>query len=215
MAFFGCYLVVSHNPEMRGRTYVGFTVNPPRRIAQHNGALASGARYTKRLRPCEMAVVIYGFPSKVQALQFEWAWQKPRLSKAVRDIAARLKLTDKSSSLVNKLRIALEMLHVSPWRHLPLTVHFTRPEHAAVAAKFPITVPDHMPVVTGSIDDLKKAMGASFGNGDEEDAMDDDDNDEVEPTEDERCDGGTDDDRDEEVNLCHWPVCLVCKPIIA
>ena len=83
-AFHACYLVGSLDPARKGRSYVGFTVNPERRIRQHNGVLAAGARYTRRLRPCEMVLLVHGFPSKVQALQFEWAWQKPALSRAVR-----------------------------------------------------------------------------------------------------------------------------------
>ena len=59
-AFYACYLVGSLNPAMKGRSYVGFTVNPERRIRQHNGVLAAGARYTRRLRPCEM-VLLVGF----------------------------------------------------------------------------------------------------------------------------------------------------------
>jgi structure-specific endonuclease subunit SLX1 len=35
--FFGCYLIGSQNPAMKGRSYVGFTVNPARRLQQHNG----------------------------------------------------------------------------------------------------------------------------------------------------------------------------------
>jgi len=35
--------------------------------------------------------VVYGFPTQVQALQFEWAWQHPDKSKAVRAVAAGLK----------------------------------------------------------------------------------------------------------------------------
>lgn len=38
-----------------------------------------------------MALVVYGFTTQVQALQFEWAWQHPERSKAVRAVAAGLK----------------------------------------------------------------------------------------------------------------------------
>lgn len=46
--FFGCYLLESKNPRAKGRSYVGFTVNPRRRIRQHNGDLVNGAAKTKR-----------------------------------------------------------------------------------------------------------------------------------------------------------------------
>ena len=45
--FFGCYLLESRHPRGKGRTYVGFTVNPRRRLRQHNGEIANGACKTK------------------------------------------------------------------------------------------------------------------------------------------------------------------------
>ena len=166
---------------MKGRSYVGFTVNPARRIRQHNGVLASGARYTRRLRPCEMILVVHGFPSKVQALQFEWAWQKPRLSRAVRETAARLGVSDRSSSLPNKVRLVCAMLHVSPWRHLPLTVHFLSAEYRDFAREKCEPPPEHIPVVLGDMEDLRRA--AAFDEREDDDerrdadraTMDDDD----------------------------------------
>lgn len=46
--FYGCYLLKSHNPRAKGRSYIGFTVNPRRRIRQHNGELVNGAAKTSR-----------------------------------------------------------------------------------------------------------------------------------------------------------------------
>ena len=58
------------------QTYVGMTNNKERRLKQHNGVLSGGARATSR-RKGEWKRVLYvsGFPNKVTALQFEWAWK--------------------------------------------------------------------------------------------------------------------------------------------
>ncbi|KAL9080825.1 MAG: hypothetical protein Q9157_000521 [Trypethelium eluteriae] len=60
-AFYCCYLLRS--TVRRNSLYVGSTPNPPRRVKQHNGSAPGG------------------FPSKIAALQFEWAWQKTHLTR--------------------------------------------------------------------------------------------------------------------------------------
>ncbi|KAF7315275.1 Structure-specific endonuclease subunit SLX1 [Mycena indigotica] len=66
-------------------TYIGSTPNPPKRIRQHNGELTQGAFKTKSKRPWIMQMIVYGFPSKLTALQFEWAWQHSHKSRHLRD----------------------------------------------------------------------------------------------------------------------------------
>ncbi len=46
-----CYLLTSNDPKYKHHTYIGFTINPQRRIRQHNGELTNGAKRTSLKRP--------------------------------------------------------------------------------------------------------------------------------------------------------------------
>ena len=65
------YLLLNNSST---RTYVGATVDPDRRLRQHNGELVGGARATRGdvwSRVC----LVSGFPDERAALQFEWMWK--------------------------------------------------------------------------------------------------------------------------------------------
>ncbi|KAG6616526.1 giyyig catalytic domain containing protein [Phytophthora cinnamomi] len=137
MEFFACYLLTPVQPPQRLRcTYVGFTVAPTRRIRQHNGELANGAKRTRKHRPWEMVAVVHGFPSKFRALQFEWVWQHPLVSKISREQLAFLRGSrglGAPRSVKRKVLEMLEIVNLEPFKELNLTVTFTSEEMHKVA----------------------------------------------------------------------------------
>ena len=56
------------------RTYVGATIDPIRRLRQHNQEIVGGARATSSDQWTH-ACIIYGFPDERSALQCEWMWK--------------------------------------------------------------------------------------------------------------------------------------------
>ncbi|XP_065881930.1 structure-specific endonuclease subunit slx1 isoform X2 [Euphorbia lathyris] len=148
--FYACYLLTSLCPRFKGHTYIGFTVNPKRRIRQHNGEIRSGACRTKKRRPWEMVFCIYGFPTNVSALQFEWAWQHPMESLHVRQAAAALK---SFSGVANKIKLAYTMLNLPAWKSLNITVNYFSTKYSKLSAGCP-SLPHHMKVQVLPIDEL-------------------------------------------------------------
>jgi structure-specific endonuclease subunit SLX1 len=64
-----CYLLKSYN-----KTYIGATIDPDRRLRQHNGELSGGAKATKGYvwtRHCLVGI----FDNEHNALSFEWHWK--------------------------------------------------------------------------------------------------------------------------------------------
>jgi predicted GIY-YIG superfamily endonuclease len=57
------------------RSYVGATVCPTKRLRQHNGELAGGARRTRGRGDWSFRCVVSGFRTWKEALQFEWAFK--------------------------------------------------------------------------------------------------------------------------------------------
>ena len=57
------------------RTYVGVTPDLDRRLEQHNGQRAGGAKATQG-RTWTRVCHVQGFPDHRAALQFEWRWKQ-------------------------------------------------------------------------------------------------------------------------------------------
>jgi structure-specific endonuclease subunit SLX1 len=166
-SFYACYLVTSLDPSKNGKSYVGFTIDPPRRLAQHNGAIANGAKYTMRLRPCDMVLVVSGFNDKVQALQFEWAWQHPESCRATRAFARERNVSDKTSAPAKKAMVMCQMLNTAPWKHMPLTVHCMSDVGERLIEKYADVMPAHVERRRTTTREMEAIVAAS-ANGDED-----------------------------------------------
>ncbi|KAB0348724.1 hypothetical protein FD754_013581 [Muntiacus muntjak] len=142
--FFGVYLLYCLNPRHRGRVYVGFTVNPARRVQQHNGGRKKGGAWrTSGRGPWEMVLIVHGFPSAVAALRFEWAWQHPQASRRLTHVGRRLR---GEATFAFHLRVLAHMLRAPPWARLPLTLRWLRADFRQDLCPPP---PPHMPLAFG------------------------------------------------------------------
>ena len=65
-----CYILWNN---ARTHTYAGYTVNPKRRLRQHNGELVGGAKYTSKFGPWSFAFIVSCDTwDNHKALSFEW-----------------------------------------------------------------------------------------------------------------------------------------------
>ena len=124
--FYACYLLKSRKTPAATATYIGSTPNPPRRLRQHNGELSAGAGKTHAGRPWEMVLLVHGFPSRVAALQFEWAWQHPARTRHLRTAAGRALFGSGRGRALATLRarvgVVRTMLACHPYSNWPLHV---------------------------------------------------------------------------------------------
>ncbi|TFY69597.1 hypothetical protein EVG20_g3081 [Dentipellis fragilis] len=123
--FYACYLLKSIRTPRSCATYIGSTPSPPRRIRQHNGEISQGAWKTKNNRPWVMQMIVYGFPSKLAALQFEWAWQHPYISRHLRDGKGKALFSRGRSRYIKmNIQVVRTMISCHPYKTWPLHVKF-------------------------------------------------------------------------------------------
>ncbi|XP_050745173.1 structure-specific endonuclease subunit SLX1 homolog isoform X1 [Drosophila biarmipes] len=149
--FYGVYLLCSQSlySRYRGKCYVGFTVNPKRRIRQHNmGCDFGGARKTSRKGPWQMVMIVHGFPNNIVALQFEWAWQQPSLSTRLKMYPELKRKLPRENYFDYNFRILSKMLGVGPWHRLPLTVRWLETDYER---PFDVPLPNQMEIVSGKV----------------------------------------------------------------
>jgi predicted GIY-YIG superfamily endonuclease len=74
-----CYILRNHHEPDINRTYNGYTIDPKKRIRQHNQEIKRGAIYTKKWgnKSWQIYALIKGFPDNKTALQCEWRIKHP------------------------------------------------------------------------------------------------------------------------------------------
>ncbi|TPX30494.1 hypothetical protein SmJEL517_g05956 [Synchytrium microbalum] len=154
--FYACYLLSSLDKHWKNHCYVGSTPNPLRRIRQHNGETAGGAKKTEKKRPWEMALVVHGFPTKFAALQFEWAWQNPHYSRHFE--RGEYTRGGKNRLLPAKLIVMADMIGRKPWNRWPLTLHFNNWQVHATYNQLGIVPPPHVIITLGSMESLEPLL---------------------------------------------------------
>ncbi|CAK9294584.1 unnamed protein product [Gordionus sp. m RMFG-2023] len=147
--FFGCYLLYNINIKYKGKVYIGFTNDPNKRIIQHNkGIDFGGAKKTNNKGPWEMVLIVFGFPNKISALKFEWAWQNPLNSRALKVLNL---VKNKREKLYDyNIRVFGHMLNQPPWKRLPLNVCWLK-ENYKVEFDSNSAPPLHIPIIQGPV----------------------------------------------------------------
>lgn len=112
------------------RTYIGATVDPKKRLRQHNGELVGGAARTRNRGPWHFEAVVSGFRTWREALQYEWAAKY--YTRGCRGMASR--------------RTALEALNLRerwtsnspPAQDVPLTVEYSPAQYGSPPVEYPV-----------------------------------------------------------------------------
>lgn len=110
-----CYLLESADAR---HTYVGATIDPDRRLRQHNGELVGGASAT-RGKSWHRVCLVEGFPTEAAALQFEWRWKNA--TKQFRHVKGSLARRRKALEFILSLeKTTAKAIPYSEWPFPPI-----------------------------------------------------------------------------------------------
>jgi structure-specific endonuclease subunit SLX1 len=71
-----CYILRNTEEKYKNHSYCGFTLNPIKRLRQHNKEIKGGAKATKKGN-CEFIMLMTGFKTNKNALSCEWKLKHP------------------------------------------------------------------------------------------------------------------------------------------
>jgi len=104
------------------KTYVGATVDVNKRLRQHNKELKGGAMYTSKWvdkgDTWKCVCYVSGFPTWIDALQFEWKWKK--ISRSIPSKQSLQKRLEALNILVSSEKSTSSSLPFEEWPSPPV-----------------------------------------------------------------------------------------------
>jgi len=103
-----CYLIGS--VPNKGTTYIGYTTNISQRLRKHNGEIKGGAKKTSKDAPWKLLIVVKGFLCGTTARQFEFAWQRPKHTRHLKDSKCKASRPGAKKSMKQSVSILKSLL---------------------------------------------------------------------------------------------------------